>query len=144
VIVVVAATAAASTPTPRPPTIPPAPTCATGTATLFNTNWYCPGVIIGLKKNTYGMGTRIVLRGVNVTSVVGTTVIIEGGPSCLQDPTKPPVFCGQTVPNVTVSFAGSRTVPHYGDVITLYGVTNGFSLTPTGYVVTGLNDPSFS
>ena len=96
-----------------------------------------------MKTNAYVTGARMVLRGVNVISVVGTTVRVMGGPSCLQDPNEPPVYCGAMVPDVAVSFAGAPAVPRYGEIINLYGVQGASTMTANGHVVTGFCDPNF-
>ena len=132
----------ASTVTASTAVAPPA--CAAGApATQFNGQSYCAGYIIGVKTNVYGSGARIVLRNVNAVQVNGTSVVIQGGPSCLQDPAKSPVYCGSTIPTLTVSFAGSTAVPSYGAIIDLYGVTGPSSISPKGYVVKGFCDPDF-
>jgi hypothetical protein len=84
----------------------------------------------------YGTNTRIVLRGVVVTSVSGSQVQVSGGPACL-----PTEWCGQTIPSLTVAFSASAVVPAYGDVISLYGTTTTGGLNPAGFETTGHCDP---
>jgi hypothetical protein len=117
----------------------PAPVCSDGATAIWHSGgWYCPGYVIGVKTTAYGVDARIVLSGY-VVQVVGTTVTVEGGPSCL--PTSG-TYCGQTVPDVIAYFNNLGTVPSYGQVITLYGITGWSTITATDYAVTGYYDPS--
>ena len=127
-------------PTTSAQTTPPVSTCTDGTApVLFNGQWYCTGYVIGVKTGAYGTGARLVLRSVTVVQVVGTTVTVEGGPSCLPTST----YCGATTPTVTTYFTGLPTIPASGDIIDLYGITGTNTLSATGYILTGHCDPDF-
>lgn len=109
-------------------------TCISGLSpVLLGGQWYCPGYVIGVKRTTYGTGTRIVLRGVTVFAVSGTTVTVSGGPSCLT----PTTSCGATIPSVAISMSGLSTRPATGDIIDVYGVTSPGSLRANGYIIVG-------
>lgn len=132
-----------ATPTPSPtPTLTsqpsPSPTsCGCGAAPIsYAGASYCPGYIFGIRRTLYGVGTRIVLRGVVVGSVAGTRVQVSGGPSCLPDE-----WCGQSIPSLTVVFPTAAAVPRYGDVISLHGTTTAGGLMPAGFEATGYCDP---
>ncbi len=125
--------------TPRPTTSPSASPCADGAAPLSYTGLsYCPGYIFGVKRNLYGLNTRVVLRSVVVEAVTGSQVRVSGGPSCL-----PSEWCGQTIPSLTTTFATSAAKPRYADVINLFGTTTAGGLTPAGFVVIGHCDPAW-
>ena len=125
--------------TPRPTTSPSAAQCANGAAPLSYAGLsYCPGYIFGVKRNLYGLNTRIVLRSVVVEAVTGSQVRVSGGPSCL-----PSEWCGQTIPSLTTTFATSAAKPRYADVINLFGTTTAGGLTPAGFVVIGHCDPAW-
>jgi hypothetical protein len=110
-----APSSATSASTSPAPTTPPT-TCSDGASPVaYSGHWYCPGYVIGIKNTAYGIGTRIVVSGY-VTQVVGTSVTVEGGPSCLPGTS---TYCGATIPNATTSFGGLPTLPRYGDVITV-------------------------
>ena len=81
----------------------------------------------------------MVLRSVTVVGRTGTTVTVEGGPSCLP----PATICGATIPTVNASFAGQSTVPADGDVIDLFGITASGSLSATGYIFRSHCNPDF-
>ena len=125
--------------TPRPTTSPSAAPCANGAAPLSYAGLsYCPGYIFGVKRNLYGLNTRVVLRSVVVEAVTGSQVRVSGGPSCL-----PSEWCGQTIPSLTTTFATSAAKPRYADVINLFGTTTAGGLTPAGFVVIGHCDPAW-
>jgi hypothetical protein len=125
------------------PMTPLQSSCADGApAVPLGGQSYCPGYIIGVKQAKYGVGTRIVVSG-SVTGVNGSTVSIAGGPGCLPDPSAGPVYCGATIPSMTVSFAGLPTSPSAGDLVRVYGITDVGYLAPAGYVVTGFCAPDF-
>ncbi|MFT3832258.1 MAG: hypothetical protein QM711_02905 [Micropruina sp.] len=125
--------------TPRPTTSPSAAQCANGAAPLSYAGLsYCPGYIFGVKRNLYGLNTRVVLRSVVVEAVTGSQVRVSGGPSCL-----PSEWCGQTIPSLTTTFATSAAKPRYADVINLFGTTTAGGLAPAGFVVIGHCDPAW-
>jgi hypothetical protein len=127
-------------PTTTVPTTPTAARCADGSApVLFAGQSYCTGYVIGVKRGTYGIGKRVVLRSVTVVGRTGATVTVEGGPSCLP----PATICGATIPSVTASFAGQSMVPAYGDVIDLFGITGSSSMSATGYIFRSHCNPDF-
>lgn len=103
-----------------------------------------PGYVIGVKRTSYGVGARVVLRGVTVDDVAGRSVSVSGRPTCLPPaPGSPPVWCGAMIPTIGVTFPNRRSLPSAGDVIDLYGTTGTSSLTPTAHVVVGHCDPWF-
>lgn len=113
---------------------PATPTCAGGSApAAYGGQWYCPGYVIGVKRGAYGVGTRIVLKGVTVLAVSGTTATVEGGPSCLP----PSTYCGAIVPSVAVTTTGLSTLPAVGDIVDMYGITRTATLTGKGWVWKG-------
>ena len=128
-------TSATGTATPRL-------TCAAETAVWFDGRSYCPGYVVGVTTNAYGAGSRIALEGAVVLSVEGGVAVTTDGTHCLPDPSGQPTFCGATLDLLTVDFTGSVAVPTAGDVIDLFGVTDGAGgLRPDGYIVTGWSDP---
>jgi hypothetical protein len=116
------------------------PVCSTGGGVSFEGQTYCPGFIVGVTSDAYGVGTRVVLQ--SVAGVDGTLVTIGGGPSCQPDPSGEPVACGDMIPGMNVDFAGLASIPAYGDVIDLYGITGTEgTLSPAGFAVIGSCDP---
>jgi hypothetical protein len=107
--------------------------------TWFDGGSYCNGFVIGVKRTAYGIGTPVVLRGVLVVGAGGTSITVQGGPSCLN----PSAYCGAMIPDVNASVAELDTRPVYGDVVNLYGVTGNRELKATGFEVTGHMDPDF-
>jgi hypothetical protein len=103
------------------------------TGTIFNGQNYCPATISGVKNTSYGIGARVVLRGVSVTSKTTTTVTVEALEST---PCPAGYFCGAALASrsLTVAWNGSSQ-PRVGSVIDLYGTTTNASLKPVGYVV---------
>jgi hypothetical protein len=147
-LVVPAAAAAAAPPTvtgdqrrPSPPPSTatsvapaPAPSPAGCTALLFNGQWYCNASISHVKATRFGLGARVVLRDVSVTSVMKCTVTVKA----LEWGTCPTgSFCGDlsTVQTLTVSWT-ARNPPSLRQVINLYGTTITGSVSPVGYVKT--------
>jgi hypothetical protein len=127
------ATPAASLSSPAPTT---AAACAYPTVT-FNGAAYCPATIVGVRNTVYGLGSRVVLKGVTVTKAVpgSSTVTVAAWTS---PPCPPGKFCGQllTLESLIVPWTGtSRPVP--GDVLDLFGKTITGTITPVGYVKTG-------
>lgn len=120
-----------------------AATACSATPVPFEGRTYCPGYVIGVKSGVYGTGTRVVLRGVTVDGVTAIAIVVTGGPSCLPDPTRPPVWCGATVPSLVVPARSLAGRPRSGDVIDLYGITDGVTLQPVRYRVIGYCDPLF-
>ena len=58
----------------------------------FNGAAYCPASIVGVRNTVYGIGTRVVLKGVTVTAVTpNVTVAVWTSPPC-----PPGNFCGQS------------------------------------------------
>ena len=112
------------------------PTAACAFPTVrFNGASYCPATIVGVRNTVYGLGTRVVLKGVTVTAVTTTTVTVAVWTS---PPCPPGKYCGQvlTLENLTVPWTGTSR-PAYGDVLDLFGPTITASITPVGYLKTG-------
>ena len=90
--------------------VPPKPTCATGaTPVLYQAQWYCPGTAAGVKSTIYGTGKRILLMGVSVTGIRGTTATVSST-TITTPPCPPDNYCGAlvtiTVTTISVSIAG--------------------------------------
>jgi hypothetical protein len=134
-LVALAPPTASATPAPvMSPAATTAPACAFPTVRFAGAD-YCPGTIAGVRGSSYGTGTRIVLRGVTVTTVTTGTVTVA---AWVARPCPPGMFCGagMTLDSLTVSWRGTSR-PAYGDVLDLFGRTVTSSLTPVGYVKTG-------
>lgn len=118
------------TSTVTPTSSPSAPTCS-ATVTYQDQSW-CPGTIAGVDRGTYGPGARIVLQGVIVDSVEGSSVTIMGW-WC-----PPGSYCGGMMEVTTVDFSGLSDVPPVGAWIDLYGITGAPGVfQPVGFVVVG-------
>ena len=86
----------------------------------------------------YGIGTRVVLKGVTVTTVVQGTPSTVTVAAWALPPCSPGHYCGQTLTlqSLTVTWSGTSR-PGYGDVLDLFGSTITASITPVGYIKTG-------
>lgn len=127
----------AASATPAPSLSPPAPTMTItcGVPTRFDGAAYCPATIVGVRGTSYGIGTRVVLKGVTVTKVTTSAVTVAVWTSPLCPPGK---LCGAllTLESLTVPWTGTSR-PGYGDVLDLFGRTIAGTITPVGYVKTG-------
>ena len=123
-------TSPSPTSTSTPTSSPSSPACS-GAVTHQDVSW-CPGTIAGIDAGTYGTGARIVLQGVIVDSVEGSSATIMGF-WC-----PPGNYCGAMMEVTTVDFSGLSDVPPAGAWIDLYGITAGpGAFQPFGYLVVG-------
>lgn len=118
-------------------TIPAQPTCAAGaTPVLYQGQSYCPGTALGVKNTMYGTGKRILLAGVSVTGIRGTTATVS---STTVTPCPPNKYCGATVTitvtSISVSLSGLAVRPTVGSYGDLYGITGVKTLTASAFVV---------
>lgn len=130
------------TPSPKPTATPSASTspavatvaCAYPTV-KFNGTSYCPGTIVGIRNTAYGIGTRVVLNGVTVTTITTSTVTVAAWTS---PPCPPGKYCGAilTLESLIVPWSGTSR-PAYGDVLSLFLTTTSASGKPVGYLKTG-------
>jgi hypothetical protein len=83
----------------------------------------------------YGIGTRVVLRGVTVTERDESTVTVAVWTS---PPCPPGMFCGQllTLESLIVPWTGTSR-PGVGDVLDLFGRPITGTITRDGYIKTG-------
>ena len=141
---------AAAAPTSMTSSLLPSPTTQTRTASpslnsqasacafptvMFNGASYCPASIAGVRATTYPAGTRVVLKGITVTTVTSSTVTVA---AWVSQPCPQGKLCGAslTLESLTVTWRGTSR-PAYGDVINLFGTTITASITPVGYIKTG-------
>ena len=125
--------------TPSPVASPPTPTAACAFPTSsFNGAAYCPATIANVRGTVYGIGTRVVLKGVTVTEVGSGTPSTVTVAAWALPPCTPGNYCGQTLTlqSVTMTWSGTSR-PGYGDVLDLFGTTITASITPVGYIKTG-------
>jgi hypothetical protein len=142
---ILTAVAIAATPTafaaPAGAAAAASPSCAVGAALALGGQSYCPGSTIGVRQTAYGVGKRVVLPGVTVLALRGTTVTVQGGPLCA-----PGRFCGAILTSVDVSGSRLTALPRAGTVIDLYGITTTGSLSATAVIDRGQSsciDPDF-
>ena len=117
---------------------PAKPTCTTGaTPVLYQQQWYCPATATGVKNTIYGTGKRVLLTGVSVTAIRGTTATVSST-TVTTTPCPPDKYCGAivtiTVTTISVSVAGLAVRPVVGSYGDLYGITGAGALTATGFV----------
>lgn len=126
-----------ATPSPAPSSPAPTAACAFPT-TSFNGAAYCPATIATVRGTMYGIGTRVVLKGVTVTTVGQSTPSTVTVAAWALPPCSPGNFCGQTLTlqSLTVTWSGTSR-PEPGDVLDLFGSTIAASITPVGYIKTG-------
>ena len=110
--------------------------CSTGTAVSYRGAWYCPGTPLGVYDNSYGMGTRVVLKA-TIASTSGTTAKVQVVIPCRAS------FCGALIKYDTIYlyFAAASPTPKALSIITAYGTTTYRGLNVVGYVVTGTASP---
>lgn len=127
--------AASATPSASPSSAATTAVACAYPTVSFNGAAYCPATIVGVRNTIYGIGTRVVLKGVTVTAVTTSTVTVAAWTS---PPCPPGNFCGATLTlqSLTVSWTGTSR-PRYGDVLNLFGRTITASITPVGYIKTG-------
>lgn len=131
------------TTTPAPtasPTASPSPTTspsACQSAVVFEGASYCPGHVNLVTSTAYGVGQRIVVDVV-VDRVSGSRVDVHGAFWC-----PPGKYCGALFAYLSVTFAPGATVPAYGNMMRLFGVTTPGGLNPTGFAVTGQCEPAW-
>ena len=135
IMAIVVATPTAFT-TSASATIPAQPTCATGvTPVLYQGQSYCPGTAVGVKNTAYGIGRRILLAGVSVSGIRGTTATVSSTTVTSCPPNK---YCGATVTitvtTISVSLAGLAVRPPVGSYGDLYGITGAGTLAASGFV----------
>lgn len=109
---------------------------------------YCPGTAIGVQNTAYGVGRRIVLTGVTVSSITGTKATFSSITATSCPPNR---ICGATVvvteTKITASVSGLAPRPTVGSFGDLYGITSSGTLTATGFLTRdgtgGCTDPDF-
>jgi hypothetical protein len=122
------------------------------TALEYQGQWFCQGTVTGVNNGTYGTGARIALLNGTVQGLSGTVAQVSFmvSPVC----TDPSGVCfypaivgyGMTEEGIYLDFAGMPSIPEYGHVVDVYGVTGGPGvLILAAYEDKGLNlyDPTF-
>ena len=119
---------------------PSTETACTAALVQFAGEGYCPAHLSYVRATAYGLGHRVVLKGVQVTAVNGATITVEGGSPCYPADT----FCGAILAAVPVTFPTGVRMPSYGDFVNVYGVTAAGSLIAVGHEFLFWCDPSWA